>query len=265
MLIVAEELSVYMTEDAVEESDSKGSVPEESTAGHSTKELDNEDLADDDISGDNLRGDDTQAVNEEESLPIEDISPEEGESTSLHDAHENGTLQSWVSQADSETIEAKFSTLLSEIHELEEHIEALTTERDDLLSQLKRKQADFENYKKRQEKRREEEQKRATEKLVRKLLEVSDNLTRALETDEDADIREGVEATNRQLEDILLGENVTKFEPSPGDDVDPQRHEVLLQVESEQPDGTIVDVHRPGYEIAEKVLRTAQVTVSKPD
>lgn len=265
MLIVAEELSVYMTEDAVEESDSKGSVPEESTAGHSTKELENEDLADDDISGDNLRGDDTQAVNEEESLPIEDISPEEGESTSLHDAHENGTLQSWVSQADSETIEAKFSTLLSEIHELEEHIEALTTERDDLLSQLKRKQADFENYKKRQEKRREEEQKRATEKLVRKLLEVSDNLTRALETDEDADIREGVEATNRQLEDILSGENVTKFEPSPGDDVDPQRHEVLLQVESDQPDGTIVDVHRPGYEIAEKVLRTAQVTVSKPD
>lgn len=161
-----------------------------------------------------------------------------------------------VADADPETV-------ASEIAALREENESLSAEVGDLESRLKRKQAEFQNYKKRQQKRREQERQRATEDLVESLLEVRDNLNRALEQDDDADIREGVEATFRQLDDILKGENVDPIEPDPGTEVDPKRHEVLLKVESDQPAGTVAEVHRSGYAMAGKVLRAAQVTVAE--
>jgi molecular chaperone GrpE len=154
-------------------------------------------------------------------------------------------------------------TVAEEIVTLREELAALKTDRDDLEERLKRKQAEFQNYKKRQEKKREKERARATEDLVGELLEVRDNLKRALEQDESADIREGVEATFRQLDGILDGEGVEAIEPAPGTPTDPRRHEVLLRVGSDQPEGTVAEVHRPGYEMAGKVLRPAQVTVSE--
>ena len=150
-----------------------------------------------------------------------------------------------------------------EIATLREEVAALEREREDLASRLKRKQAEFQNYKKRQKRRREQEQARATEDLVTDLLAVRDNLSRALEQDADANIREGVEATFRSLEDVLAGEGVEPIEPDPGTETDPKRHEVLLRVESDEPEGTVADLHRPGYEMADKVLRAAQVTVSE--
>ncbi|WP_178916426.1 nucleotide exchange factor GrpE [Natronomonas gomsonensis] len=153
--------------------------------------------------------------------------------------------------------------IAEEIAALRERNDDLELERDDLESRLKRKQAEFQNYKKRQEKRREQERARATEDLVSRLLEVRDNLKRALEQDDDADIREGVEATFRQLDETLAAENVEPIEPEPSSEVDPQRHEVLLKVESDQPAGTVDSVQRPGYEMAGKVLRAAQVTVAE--
>lgn len=153
--------------------------------------------------------------------------------------------------------------IAEEIAALRERNDELELELDDLESRLKRKQAEFQNYKKRQEKRREQERDRATEDLVTRLLEVRDNLKRALEQDDDADIREGVEATFRQLDETLAAENVEPIEPEPSSEVDPQRHEVLLKVESDQPAGTVDSVQRPGYEMAGKVLRAAQVTVAE--
>ena len=150
-----------------------------------------------------------------------------------------------------------------EIADLRRRNDDLELEVEDLESRLKRKQAEFQNYKKRQKKRQEQERERATEDLVERLLEVRDNLKRALEQDEDADIREGVEATFRLLDDVLTDENVDPIEPEPGTEVDPQRHEVLLRVESDQSAGTVAEVHRPGYEMAGKVLRAAQVTVAE--
>jgi molecular chaperone GrpE len=154
-------------------------------------------------------------------------------------------------------------SIAEEIATLREEIAALRTERDDLESRLKRKQAEFQNYKKRQKKQREKQRARATESIVEELLEVRDNLARALEQDEGTDIREGVEATFRGLEDVLEGQGVEPIEPEPGAATDPRRHEVLLRVESDAPEGTIAELHRPGYEMADAVLRPAQVTVSE--
>jgi len=156
----------------------------------------------------------------------------------------------------------EIETLRGEIEDLENTVEEQDGEIEDLTARLKRKQADFQNYKKRMERKREEEKQRATEDLVERLLDVRDNLQRALEQDDPDDLRDGVESTFRQFDRELDRENVAAVEPEPGDEVDPERHEVLARIDAEHPEGTIADVHRPGYEMGEKVLRPAQVAVS---
>ncbi|WP_458187377.1 nucleotide exchange factor GrpE [Haladaptatus sp. NG-WS-4] len=154
-------------------------------------------------------------------------------------------------------VEEHVSTVESERRELERQVE-------DLEARLKRKQADFQNYKKRAKKRQEQLEKRATEDLVTRLIDVRDNLKRAVEEDHEnvESLREGVELTLKELDRVFEDENVAEIDPDPGEEVDPQRHEVMLRVESDHPEDTIADVYQPGYEMAEKVLQSAQVTVS---
>ena len=103
---------------------------------------------------------------------------------------------------------------------------------------------------------------RATEELVEQLTDVRDNLVRALDQDDDADIRPGVESTLESFDRVLEDENVAFISPATGDEVDPERHEVMQRVDSDQPAGTIVDIYQAGYEMADTVLRPARVTVS---
>jgi molecular chaperone GrpE len=152
--------------------------------------------------------------------------------------------------------------LAESVADLEARVAELEAALDDARSKLTRKQADFQNYKKRMKKKQEQVEARATEDLVERLVPVRDNLVRALDQEEGADIRPGVESTLAELDRVLDGENVSPIEPQQGDDVDPHRHEVMLRVDSEQPEGTVVDLYQPGYEMAEKVIRPAQVTVS---
>jgi len=151
------------------------------------------------------------------------------------------------------------------IESLEADLEAKDEENEALTEKLTRARADFTNYKKRTEKQREQRKARATEDLVERLTSVRDNLVRALEQDADADIRPGVESTLESFDRVLAEENVTFITPSAGDEVDPERHEVMLRVDSDQPAGTIDDVYQPGYEMAGKVIQPAQVTVSNDD
>jgi molecular chaperone GrpE len=148
------------------------------------------------------------------------------------------------------------------IEELEAELAEERERADDLQSRLKRTQADFQNYKKRVEKRQEDIKERATEDFVTRLVPVRDDLVRALDQDEDVDIRDGVESTLESFDRVLEEENVAPIQPDPGDEVDPIRHEVMMRVDSDQPDGTVVDVYRPGYEMAGTVIQEAQVTVS---
>jgi molecular chaperone GrpE len=167
-----------------------------------------------------------------------------------------------VEATDAEALASTVEQLQTEVETLEERLGAREEELDELESRLARKQANFQNYKRRQEERIEEIRERATEDLVERLLGVRDNLERALDQDEDADIRSGIESTLAQFDEELERENVAVIEPVPGEETDPTRHEVLMRVDSEQPEGTVDAVHRPGYEMAGTVLRPAQVTVS---
>jgi len=167
-----------------------------------------------------------------------------------------------VEEATLEETARCIALLRQRVDGLKGQLESREQEVEDLESRLKRKQADFQNYKKRQKERLEEEKRRATEDLVERIVDVRDNLARALDQDEDADIRGGVETTLRQFDEQLQRENVERLEPDPGEEVDPQRHEALATIPSDRSEGTIAEVHRPGYEMGGKVVRPAQVAVS---
>ncbi|MDZ7746994.1 MAG: nucleotide exchange factor GrpE [Halobacteriales archaeon] len=166
-----------------------------------------------------------------------------------------------VEESSPEQTAREITTLRERVEELEADLDASEQEREELESKLTRKQADFQNFKKRQQKKTEQVRERATEDLVERLVDVRDNLLRAL--DQEGEIRDGVETTLRQFDEVLDAENVEPIEPEAGADLDPQRHEVLMRVESDVPEGTVADIHRAGYEMAGKVLRPAQVTVAE--
>lgn len=159
---------------------------------------------------------------------------------------------------------AEHDTELAEsVEELAAELREASQEVSDLEDRLKRSQADFQNYKKRAKKRREQVKERATEEFVTEIVEVRDNLVRALQQGEDSNIRPGVESTLEEFDRILATENVEIIDPEPGMEVDPGKHQVMMRIESDQPEGTIAEVYQPGYRMADKVLQEAQVTVSE--
>jgi molecular chaperone GrpE len=178
-------------------------------------------------------------------------------------ADPDGDLVEHVSDTDDESLATEVATLRALVERLQARVDERDDAVEDLESRLARKQADFQNYKQRQQQRLEDEKARATEDLVERLLDVRDNLARALDQDEGADIRGGVESTLGQFDREFEREGVEPIEPDPGEPTDPTRHEVLMRVESDEPAETVADVHRAGYEMAGKVLRAAQVTVSE--
>ena len=163
-----------------------------------------------------------------------------------------------------DSLEGEIESLEDEVDSLEGEVESLREEREELKSKLARKQADFKNYKERQKRKQEQMKERATEDLVERLVDVRDNLKRALDQDveDDESIRGGVEMTLKEFDRVLAEENVEEIAPAAGEDVDPQRHEVMVRVDSDQPEGTIAEVFNPGYEMADRVIQAAQVTVS---
>jgi len=161
-----------------------------------------------------------------------------------------------------ETLTEPAAELRSRIEALENEVAEKNNEIDELTEKLSRARADFKNYKKRTKQQQEEMKARATEELVERLTDVRDNLVRALDQGDDADIRPGVESTLESFDRALEDENVAFISPAAGDEVDPERHEVMQRVDSDQPAGTIVDIYQEGYEMADKVLQPARVTVS---
>jgi molecular chaperone GrpE len=104
----------------------------------------------------------------------------------------------------------------------------------------------------------------AVEKFAGSLLSVKDSLEAALATDaaNSQALREGVELTLKQLESAFEGAQVRADNPV-GDKFDPNRHQAMSMVDSDQPANTVVAVMLKGYTLHERVLRPALVTVAK--
>src|SRR5438045_8053525 len=147
--------------------------------------------------------------------------------------------------------------------ELEEQLAALEAERDELLNDLQRVAADFENYRKRVARDQESLVARAHERLVKELLPVLDDLERALaaaEEHEEAKLEEGVRLVHRELADALQREGLAEIETNGR--FDPHVHEALLSQPSEAEEGSVLEVVQKGYKLGNRVVRPARVVVA---
>jgi len=147
-------------------------------------------------------------------------------------------------------------------HEVDE-LEQTTRERDEYLDALQRLKAEFENYKKRVSRDQAEFVTLASERLVKQLLPVLDDLERALEAaadHEEAKLEEGVRLVRRSLADALAREGLVEVETDGA--FDPHTQEALLAQPSEADEGAVIQVLQKGYKLGERVLRPARVVVS---
>jgi len=146
-------------------------------------------------------------------------------------------------------------------------LKRLHDEKQELQNTLVRRQADFENYRKRVEKERHHDRHRGAESLIEHLLPVLDAFDRALSVHHEGaaseDYRKGFELTRKQLWDALSKQGLSRIE-SVGKEFDPYFHHAIEQVEtSEQKDGIVIGELQPGYLFHERVLRPAMVRVAK--
>jgi molecular chaperone GrpE len=141
----------------------------------------------------------------------------------------------------------------------------LRAEKDELTQTMMRRQADFENFKKRTERDRHEEARRGVERLMADLIPVLDAFDRALKAHAaDPDYEEyakGVMLIRKQLWDAVARHGLERIDAA-GKMFDPHVHQAVERVESsEYPDGTISDVFQDGYMFNGRVLRPAIVRV----
>lgn len=128
---------------------------------------------------------------------------------------------------------------------------------------LQRTQADFENFKKRSIKEKQDFVKYANEGLILKILEAYEDLERALEVDEDKDLREGVELIYKKLTKILKDEGVEPIETE-HQKFDPYKHEALLTENNDDYENNeIIQDLQKGYTLNSKVIRYSKVKVCK--
>ena len=143
---------------------------------------------------------------------------------------------------------------------------ALQAKNAELAEQYLRAQADMQNTRRRADEEVAKARKFAVEGFAENMLPVIDSLEAGLAIKEATPevIREGAEATLRQLKSALERSKVLEINPPAGEKFDPHRHQAISMVPAEQEANTVVTVLQKGYSIAERVLRPALVTVAAP-
>lgn len=141
----------------------------------------------------------------------------------------------------------------------------LAADLEDLRQTLLRRQADFDNYKKRIEKERAEDSKRTTARLIEALIPVIDGFEQALAAHREAEYenyRRGFELIYRQLLENIGKLGAERIDPI-GRQFDPHLHQAMDRTETnEEEDGTVLQVFQPGYIFHGRVLRPAMVRVA---
>ena len=152
--------------------------------------------------------------------------------------------------------ESELATLAAELEELRQRVLYAQAETQNVRRRLEQEKLSAANY--------------AATGFARDMLSVKDNLERALAAIGD-DVREderlkaliaGIEATGRELDNIFGRNGVTRIE-AVGQPLDPNRHQAMLEVPSDEAPGTIVQELQPGYLIKDRLLRPALVGVAK--
>jgi molecular chaperone GrpE len=145
-------------------------------------------------------------------------------------------------------------------------LEASEAKAAEYLDGWQRAQAEFTNFRKRQERERELMRFEAVGRVVKRYLPIVDDLQRALKdrpTDNNgASWAEGIELIYRKLISILEAEGVTPIKAE-GEMFDPNLHEAVVQSESDEHEsGQVIEVLQTGYKMGDRVLRPAMVRVA---
>ena len=166
---------------------------------------------------------------------------------------------------DSSEVEQSAESVAADTAKANAELAKLTADLEELRQTLLRRQADFDNYRKRIEKERFEDAKRATARLVEGLIPVIDGFDHALAAHREAEYesyRKGFELIYKQLLDHLAKLGVERLDPI-GKPFDPHLHQAVDRAETkDHDDGTILQVFQPGYVFHGRVLRPAMVRVA---
>jgi len=152
-------------------------------------------------------------------------------------------------------------------HKKEEEKRDWEREYKELYDRFVRLHAEFENFKKRMIKDKEEAIRFANQALIQEILPFVDNLERSLEHADEAKnihaLREGIEMTLQQFLKTLEKSGLEPIQAK-GEPFDPNVHEAIMQVETDEMDPhMVVDELQKGYKLHGRVIRPATVTVSK--
>lgn len=198
----------------------------------------------------------------EEKIPFED------ELLAEKDSEEESSIKGNLETADQES-EIKIDNQNDGDSSLEPSPEEeITSLRDKLIRQV----AETENLRKRSEREREDTARYAVTKFARDMLEILDNLDRALQACEGQEeslgsagntLLEGVTLTHKTLLSAFDRHHIKKITPK-GEKFDHNAHQAMFEIESNEHDpGTIMEVVQPGYLLHDRLLRPAMVGVSK--
>ena len=154
-----------------------------------------------------------------------------------------------------------------ELSDAQNQIETLMRERSELHDKLLRRQAEFENFRKRFDRERSEIYQRTRAEVLLELLPVLDNFERALisleTTGDDAEaLHQGVTLIHKQLKDAVTKMGLQPVE-SVGKSFDPNVHEAItVEPTDEHEENTIIEEFQRGYKLGDRLLRPARVKVA---
>ena len=165
-----------------------------------------------------------------------------------------------------EELEAAAAFEADALTQVQAELATLKAKSAELADQYLRAQADVQNARRRAEDEISKARKFALESFSESLLPVVDSLEAglAIQSATPEQIREGAEATLRQLKSALERNKVLQINPAAGSRFDPHQHQAISVVPADQEANTVVSVLQKGYTIAERVLRPALVTVAAP-
>ncbi len=162
------------------------------------------------------------------------------------------------SSPEANSVDAEYANADAEVGKLAKDLE-------DLRQTLLRRQADFDNYRKRVEKERTEDSRRSTARVIEALIPVVDSFDQALASHREpeyANYRKGFELIHKQLIDNIAKLGAERIDPV-GMTFDPHLHQAMDRTETTDKDeGTILQVFQPGYVFHGRVLRPAMVRVA---
>ena len=148
------------------------------------------------------------------------------------------------------------------LNQMEKELDQAQSEASEWEEKAKKIKADFENYKKKQDERKDKWQHQAKEDLAEEMIEVIDNLERAiLSADEDSALLQGVKMVADQLYDKLKSEGLERIDAE-GEEFDPNLHKA---VEKQEDGRKVIEEKRKGYMFGDKVLREAEVVVGNEE